>query len=88
MAVLDTRVSTQDRNLSGQKTPQGRWRHDSLSQVSAARVSIGRQLAKLMAALKPGDIVTVTKLDRLGRLTRAKQIREVRAGNTPIIRHR
>jgi DNA invertase Pin-like site-specific DNA recombinase len=30
-------------------------------------VPIGRQLAKLMAALKPGDIVTVTKLDRLGR---------------------
>ena len=53
---------------------------------NAARVPIGRQLAKLMAA--PGDIVTVTKLDRLGRSTRAKQIREVRAGNTPIIRHR
>jgi DNA invertase Pin-like site-specific DNA recombinase len=49
-------------------------------------VPIGRQLAKLMAA--PGDIVTVTKLDRLGRSTRAKQIREFRAGNTPIIRHR
>ena len=28
------------------------------------------QLAKLMAALKPGDIVTVTTLDRLGRSTR------------------
>jgi DNA invertase Pin-like site-specific DNA recombinase len=28
------------------------------------------QLAKLMAALKPGDIVLVTKLDRLGRSTR------------------
>jgi hypothetical protein len=40
-------------------------------------VPIGRQLAKLMAALKPGDMVTVTKLDRLGRSTRAKQIREV-----------
>jgi hypothetical protein len=53
---------------------------------ATARVPIGRQLAKLMAA--PGDIVTVTKLDRLGRSTRAKQIREVRAGNTPIIRHR
>ena len=86
MAVLDTRVSTQDRNLERAKTPQGRWRHDSLSRESAARVPIGRQLAKLMAA--PGDIVTVTKLDRLGRSTRAKQIREVRAGNSPIIRHR
>ena len=28
------------------------------------------QLAKLMAGLKPGDIVVVTKLDRLGRSTR------------------
>jgi DNA invertase Pin-like site-specific DNA recombinase len=28
------------------------------------------QLAKMMAVLKPGDIVTVTKLDRLGRSTR------------------
>lgn len=28
------------------------------------------QLAKLMAGLKPGDIVLVTKLDRLGRSTR------------------
>ena len=28
------------------------------------------QLAKLTAALQPGDIVTVTKLDRLGRSTR------------------
>ena len=28
------------------------------------------QLAKFMAGLKPGDIVVVTKLDRLGRSTR------------------
>jgi DNA invertase Pin-like site-specific DNA recombinase len=27
------------------------------------------QLAKLMAGLKPGDIIVVTKLDRLGRST-------------------
>jgi DNA invertase Pin-like site-specific DNA recombinase len=28
------------------------------------------QLATLMASLKPGDVVLVTKLDRLGRSTR------------------
>ena len=31
---------------------------------------IGRSCAKLMASLKPGDMVLVTKLDRLGRSTR------------------
>jgi DNA invertase Pin-like site-specific DNA recombinase len=41
------------------------WRE----KVSGARTD-RPQLAKLMAALQPGDIMTVTKLDRLGRSTR------------------
>ncbi len=65
------RVSTQDQDLSGQiealKAAGATTIHsEKVSGVRADRT----QLTQLMAKIGPGDIVVVTKLDRLGRSAR------------------
>jgi DNA invertase Pin-like site-specific DNA recombinase len=72
MAILGyARVSTRDQDLGPQiDAPKAAGAETTYREKISGVRADRPQLARLMAKLMPGDIVVVTKLDRLGRSTR------------------
>jgi DNA invertase Pin-like site-specific DNA recombinase len=71
MLVGYCRVSTQDQNLTGQFEMLRSARCEKIFSEKVSGVKTDRaELAKVLKALQPGDVLVVCRLDRLARSTR------------------
>ena len=86
MMIGYARVSTQGQDLDQQRAALGAVGCVRLFEEKVSGAKRDRsELVKLLDHLRPGDVVTVTRLDRLARSTRdlldiAEQIKEAEAG--------